>query len=156
MLDQSEKLGGRPVASSSNCPFRKFINQPSLIDLGFVGNPFTWCNNKNGPATIKQRLDKGLASLSWVHLHCGYFIIHIPAFDSDHNHITLNTTTPSPFLPRPFRFEEFWTKDHTCRMVRKNAWSPLVSGSPAYFLVKKSKKTKTTLKRWNSTHFGHI
>jgi hypothetical protein len=45
-LDQSKKLGGKPVASSSHCPFRGFIDQLGLVDLGFVGNPFTWCNNR--------------------------------------------------------------------------------------------------------------
>jgi hypothetical protein len=63
VLDQSKKLRGRPVASSSHYPFRGFIDQHGLVDLGFVGNPFTWCNNRQGSATIKERLDKGLASL---------------------------------------------------------------------------------------------
>jgi hypothetical protein len=48
---------------SSHCPFRGFINQLGLVDLGFVGNPFTWCNNRHGFDTIKERLDKDLAYL---------------------------------------------------------------------------------------------
>jgi hypothetical protein len=37
VLDQYEKIGGRPIASSSNCPFRKFIDHFGMIDVGFVG-----------------------------------------------------------------------------------------------------------------------
>jgi hypothetical protein len=64
VFNQSEKLGGRPVASSSQCPFKHFIDHFGLVDLGLVGNPFTWSNNRQGAASIKERLDRGLASLS--------------------------------------------------------------------------------------------
>jgi hypothetical protein len=89
VLDQSEKQGGRLVASSSFCPFKQFIDHFGLVDLGFVGNPFTWCNNRKGQAFIKERLDRGLTSPSWIHLHPEYSILHIPATNSDHHHILL-------------------------------------------------------------------
>jgi hypothetical protein len=78
VLDQNEKQGGRLVASSSFCPFKQFIDHFGLMDLGFAGNPFTCCNNRQGHASIKERLDRGLASLSWIHLHLEYSILHIP------------------------------------------------------------------------------
>jgi hypothetical protein len=40
ILVQYEKHGGRPVASSSHHPFKRFINHFGMIDLGFAGNPF--------------------------------------------------------------------------------------------------------------------
>ena len=63
VLDQFEKLGGYPVASSSHCPFKNLIDHHGLVDLGFVGNPYTWFNNRQGLAVIKERLDRALASL---------------------------------------------------------------------------------------------
>jgi hypothetical protein len=39
VLDQSGKQGGRLVASSSSCPFKKFIDHSGLVDLGLAGNP---------------------------------------------------------------------------------------------------------------------
>jgi hypothetical protein len=136
--------------------FRNFIDHLGLVDLGFVGNPFTWCNNKQGLATIKERLDRGLASLDWIHLHPNFSLIHIPASFSNHNHISLNTTTTSSYMLRPFKFEEFWTFDPTCGLVIAAAWKHFVSGSQAVCLVQKLAQTKTTLKRWNSLHFGNI
>jgi hypothetical protein len=121
VIDQFEKLVDKPVASSSNCRPRQFIDQFGLIDLGFSGNPFSWSNNIQGSAIIKERLDRGLASPNWVHLHHEFSITHIPACDSDHNPITLNTANPSTYLPRPFIFEEFWTKDPSCGLVIKEA-----------------------------------
>ena len=114
VLDQSEKLGGRPITNSSHCSFKGFIDQLGLVDLRFVGNPFTWCNNRQGFATIKERLDKGLASLDWIHQHLEFSLTHLPASIYDHNPISLNTNTSSAYLPRPFKFEEFWTLDPTC------------------------------------------
>jgi hypothetical protein len=56
VLDQSEKIGGRPVASSSNCAFRKFIDHFGMIDIGFAGNPFTWNNNKKRSGKHKRKV----------------------------------------------------------------------------------------------------
>ena len=121
VLDQSKKLGGRLVARSSSCPFRNFIDQIGLINLGFVGNPYTWCNNRKGFTTIKERLDRSLASPSWINLHPEFSILHLPACSFDHNPITLDIAFPSPFLHRPFRFEAFWTKDPSCGLVISSA-----------------------------------
>jgi hypothetical protein len=78
-LDQSEKLGGYPIASSFHYPSRNFIDYHGLVDIGFVGNPYTRFNNRKGFATIKERLDRALASLDWVHLHLEFSLIHLLA-----------------------------------------------------------------------------
>jgi hypothetical protein len=113
-LNQSEKKGGRPFASSSNCDFKNFIDHFGMIDVGYAGNPFTWNNNRKGLENIKERLDRGLASLSWVYLHPKFPLIHLPAHNSNHNLIALNTNTSTCFLPRPFKFKEFWSFDPSC------------------------------------------
>jgi hypothetical protein len=59
-----------------------------MIDVGYAGNPFTWNNNRKGLENIKERLDRGLASPSWVHLHLEYSLVHLPAHNSDHHPIT--------------------------------------------------------------------
>jgi hypothetical protein len=156
VLDQSKKLRGCPIASSPHCPFRNFIDHHGLVDLGFAGYPYTWCNNKKGLAATKERLDRAIASLDWVHLQPEFSLIHLPAFIYDHNLILLNTNTSSSFLPRPFKFEESWTFDPNCGLVIKVAWKIKVFGSPALYLIKKLNQTRAAFKRWNSLHFGNI
>jgi hypothetical protein len=156
VLDQSEKLGGKLVASSFHCPFKHFIDHLGLVDLGFVGNLFTWCNNRQGFDTIKERHDRSLASLDWVHLHLEFSLIHLHASISDHNPISLSINTSSSYLPRPFKFEEFWTLDPTYGLVIEAAWKHFVFGSPTACLMKKLVQTKAALKRWNILHFGNI
>jgi len=60
---------------------------------------------------IKERLDRGIATNNWIHLFPSFSITYLPAHTSDHNPLLLNTVPPSPFLPHPFQFEEFWTQD---------------------------------------------
>jgi hypothetical protein len=156
VINQSEKTGGRPVSSSSKCPFRRFIDHFGMIDVGFARNPFTWSNNRTGLENIKERLDRGLASPSWVLLHPNYSLIHLPAHNSDHNPISFNTNSTSYFLPRPFRFEEFWSKDPSCEQVIELAWQKYIPPYPDNCLPVKLNHTKIALLKWNSLHFGNI
>jgi hypothetical protein len=156
ILVQSEKQGGRPVAGSSHCPFKRFIDHFSMVDLGFARNPFTWCNNRMGLENIKERLNRGLSSPSWIHLHPEFFLIHLHAHNSDHNPISLNTNSNSCFLDRPFRFKELWTKDSSCRQVIKAAWQKFVPIHQDFCLPKKLENTKVALLKWSSLHFGNI
>jgi hypothetical protein len=144
-LDQSEKKGGKPVASSSNCASRKFIDHFGMIDVGFAGNSFTWNNNRKGLENIKERLDRELASPSWVHLHPEFSLLHLPAHNLDHNPISLNTNTTSCFLPRPFRFEEFWSIDSSRGEVIESAWHKFIPNHPTVCLPKKLNNTKSAL-----------
>ena len=36
-----------------------------LIDLGFLGNQFTWNNGREGDAYVQQRLDRACATPKW-------------------------------------------------------------------------------------------
>jgi hypothetical protein len=59
-------------------------------------------------------------------------------------------------LPKPFRFEAFWTRDFISHSVVAGAWLAEEVGSPAFSLSRKWKRTKVALKSWNNLHFGHI
>jgi len=156
ILDQTDKSGGLPYATSSRDFFRSFMNTCGMIDLRFSGNPFTWSNHQEGSHLIKQRLDTGVASPQWFELFPSDSICHLPAITSDHNPLILNTASISFSLPKPFRFEEFWTKHHECRSVIIAAWDSYISGSLAFILARKLKSTKYTLKIWNNLYFGNI
>jgi hypothetical protein len=127
-----------------------------MIDLGFARNPFTWGNNRQGLENIKERLDRGLASPSWIHLHPEFSLIHLSAHNSDHNPISLNTNSTSCFFARPFRFEEFWTKDPSCGQVIAAVWQKFAPIQKDFCLPKKLENTKVALLKWNSLHFGNI
>ncbi|XP_059443283.1 uncharacterized protein LOC132175345 [Corylus avellana] len=146
VLSPSEKSGGRGFGSSSQNDFLDFVQSNALIDLGFVGNKFTWSNHRSGLANIRERLDRGLANQEWVHLFPNALINHFPATNSDHCPILLSTTGSYQNLPKPFRFEAFWTRDKSSYSVVAGAWLEEVEGSPAFSLSRKWKSTKSALK----------
>ncbi|GAA0168699.1 hypothetical protein LIER_23358 [Lithospermum erythrorhizon] len=48
ILEQSEKSGGNVRAEGSMETFRGIVRDCELVDIGYVGYPFTWCNHKEG------------------------------------------------------------------------------------------------------------
>jgi hypothetical protein len=156
IMSQSDKFGGRPYACSSNDAFHCFMNSLGMIDLGFSGNPFTWSNKRRDDHLIKERLDRGITNPKWVHLFPHFSVRHLPAQSSDHNPILLDTAPSDLSLPRPFRFEEFWTLDTTCDSVISKAWFNNLSGSPQCNLSNNLTSTTQALRYWNKSHFGNI
>ena len=45
IASNKKKWGGNSRPESSFRVFRNFINKNQLIDMGFEGVPWTWCNN---------------------------------------------------------------------------------------------------------------
>jgi hypothetical protein len=156
ILSPSEKCGGHDFGSSSHNELTDFVNSNALVDLGFVGNRFTWSNHISGSANIRERLDRGFANQNWVHIFPNSLINHFPAIPSDHCPILLSTSGSYQNIPKPFRFEAFWIRDHSSLKVVANAWLVDVGGSPTFSLSRKWKNTKSALKYWNLHHFGHI
>ncbi|GLT64574.1 hypothetical protein SLA2020_370590 [Shorea laevis] len=92
-----------------------------MVDLGFTGNPFTWTNNRQGPATIKKGRRQRSCQLGVGSPLSLLLYLHIPAFSSDHHPILLNTSPSTAFIPRPFKLK-IWTKDPSCGQVIDEAW----------------------------------
>lgn len=42
--------------------FCQFIDTHGLIDLGFIGHPFTWNNHRDGLANIQECIDRGFSN----------------------------------------------------------------------------------------------
>jgi hypothetical protein len=156
ILSSSEKSGGRDFGSASHGNFADFVNSNALVDLGFVGNKFTWSNCRMGRENIRERLDRGLANQTWLQLFHNSLVNHFPATQSDHCPILVSTAGCYRNIPKPFRFEAFWTRDQSSHSVVASAWLTEVIGSPAFSLSRKWRSTKCALKSWNHNHFGNI
>jgi hypothetical protein len=146
ILSSAEKCGGRSFGFASYFDFVDFVQFNALVDLGFVGNKFTWSNHRFGRDNIRERLNHGLANQGWVHLYPNSLINHLMASYSDHCPILLSTYGNYRNLPKPFRFEAFWTRDLSSHSVVASAWLGEVEGSPAFSLSRKWKNTKEALK----------
>ena len=64
--------------------FREVLDFCSFRDLGFVGLPFTWCNNHFEVGVTWIRLDRGVATPSWSQMFPTVQVHHVVGSLSDH------------------------------------------------------------------------
>lgn len=156
LLDQSEKWGGCRVGSSHSGAMRCFVTNMGIIDLGFMGNKYTWCNGRPERGCIRERLDWRLANGTWHCLFRKATVKHLPCIISDHSAILLDTLGDSNYGPCPFRFKSFWTYDRRSFSIIKDASGLPTVGSPVYTLCHRLKATKAVLRHYNREAFGVI
>ena len=156
LLGPSDKKGGKPISSSSTGGLKGLVDSAGLIDVKFVGAPYIWSNKRPGLANIKERLDRALVNTRWTEIFPRALLKHFPSNSSDHIPIVLFTEGEEGSRPRPFKFEEIWTREEASNLVVENAWRLKVPGSPMFRLCKKIKQAKLELKLWNRSCFGNV
>ena len=154
VLNEEESFGGKKGSSSSNNYLKDLMFDFGAVDLGYNGNKFTWAKGKCGNASIKRRLDRGIANISWRLAFPDASISHLGAIRSDHAPILLDTNPQSFFAHRPFRFEATWLRDNRCQPVIEQAWKQNVGGLDFIKLYKNQATTRDALRKWNKEVFG--
>ena len=79
-----EKMGGAPLCERQMREFKNDLDFCRFRDLGFVGSPFTLCNNQFDGVVTWIRLDRGVASSSWSQKFPSVRVHHISGSLSDH------------------------------------------------------------------------
>lgn len=68
-----------------------------LVDLRFIGVPFTYDNKRGGSDNVKIRFDRAVATNAWRNLFAFSSVIHVPSPCSDHVVILVNrSANPGP------------------------------------------------------------
>lgn len=63
---QEEKKGGIMYNMNNSFDFISIIETCGLIDLGFNGQPYTWCNQIITEARVWKRLDWAMVNDKWL------------------------------------------------------------------------------------------
>lgn len=121
ILSHDEKWGGIRRGEFSFRVFRDFVNRNRLIDIGFEGIPWTWCNNWEGDGEIKERLDRVLCTTEWRKGHGKAKCVHIQNEASDHCMILLDTEPKSRKWKRRFYFDRSWLQHKEVGNIIKTA-----------------------------------
>ncbi|XP_026435813.1 uncharacterized protein LOC113333602 [Papaver somniferum] len=117
ILHDNEKYSTQPLDNVESNLFSNKIIDLDLNDLGSTGCPFTWSNKKSGPALTEQRLDKGLATESWMLMYPNSTITNLLAIGSDHHPILLNTNLTWSTGKIPFKFFGPWLDHKDCKDI---------------------------------------
>jgi hypothetical protein len=114
ILEESEKRGGVPRARWQMSDFQQTMDYCQLMDLGFVGAPFTWCNNRESDDYVKERLDRATANADWWYLFPVRRVEILAAQCSDHAPIQILFSRSAKDGRRRhmrFRYEAGWQKN---------------------------------------------
>ncbi|XP_075670433.1 uncharacterized protein LOC142640244 [Castanea sativa] len=120
ILSSEEKQGRLPKSHALMQAFQTALFHCNLIDLGYVGNIFTWNNGWHDNAYVQQRLDRACATAEWKELfpHCR--VTHLQVSYFDHNPIFLTTHAPNNSVCKkqiPHKFEGKWAAHPECEWV---------------------------------------
>lgn len=105
VMHPNEKFGPRPVNVARMSTFCWLVKDCGLVDLGFSGLAYTWCNKHFNTNPTFERLDRSLGNAEWCAAFPSTTVFHLPMMISDHAPI-LTVLQSSRAKPRkPFRFE---------------------------------------------------
>jgi hypothetical protein len=92
--------------------FRQAISDCNLTDIPLEGHPFTWVKSLGTPHVIEERLDRAMASTSWLHLFPTVRLSNLLTSHLDHSPILLQCCpTIRVRFNGSFRFENKWLKE---------------------------------------------
>ncbi|KAG7594034.1 Reverse transcriptase domain [Arabidopsis thaliana x Arabidopsis arenosa] len=129
IIQLDESTGGNGILSSDSLAFGDWINELSLIDMGFNGNRFTWRRGRVESTYVAKRLDQVLCNahtrLKWMEAS----VRHLPFLSSDHVplYVKLRPELQGNPRRRPFRFEAAWLKHESFKELILNSWNDSVS-----------------------------
>ncbi|KAL8161182.1 hypothetical protein V2J09_012671 [Rumex salicifolius] len=147
-----ERSEGNGRLSPDSMEFGNWINELSLVDMGFRGNKFTWTRGRSSATYIAKRLDRVLcnpqARVRWQEAT----VSHLPPLSSDHVplHLVMMPKNGGNPARRPFRIEAAWLAHPSFKEILSASWDPNIS-TPAALNVLKYK-----LKKRNKEVFGNI
>nr|POE82897.1 hypothetical protein CFP56_14177 [Quercus suber] len=152
-----EKLGWLDRDADQMQAFKDCLGDCGLTNLGFVGQRYTWCNERLGAQRTLVRLDRFVANEGWRALFPEAMVFHVSMPASDHCLLELSLKKrghPKPTKKR-FFFESMWTRDDRCREVIETAWDPLRE-CPMFQLQDRIKSCQIHLQEWNWATFGNV
>ncbi|XP_059635983.1 uncharacterized protein LOC132278193 [Cornus florida] len=125
------------------------VEKCHLVDLGYYGYPFSWCNQRDGRANVRERLDRALATHEWGTHFTYAFVTNIRVFGSDHSAIMLSLTQQRVSKGRCFRFDARWLTSEECAKIVADSWQTSCRDTLQFQLKNKITTCRQSLKNWS-------
>ena len=129
LLAQTEKKGRLDHPNHLIQGFRETVEQCGLHDLGMKGYLFTWEKSRGTDNWVEERLDRALATQSWLSCFDNACVFNLETPSSDHSAIFLDFLVDRRVTRRKFRFENAWLKEPDCRRLVIDSWECTVSSN---------------------------
>jgi hypothetical protein len=105
--------------------FQDAVSVCGFSNLEFIGLPYTWDNHQEADHNIKVRLDRGLATDSFMSLFSEVKIWHIQTTTSDHYALVMECLEHSlntRHRKRNFHYENMWQRNPSYMALIRDAW----------------------------------
>ena len=137
--------------------FKECLSRCGLFDLGYVGQRYTWSNERAGEQRTKLRLDRIVANESWMDIFPFASVHHVSMSISDHCLLSLFLHRRQPRKPARKRlfFEAMWVREASCREIIEEVWD-LVGYVNGNTISDHLKNFQEKLRRWNWKVFGNV
>ncbi|XP_016500997.1 uncharacterized protein LOC107819404 [Nicotiana tabacum] len=110
IMDSEEKLGGRPHRAHRSVDFTATMEYCGLVDLGYFGPRFTWCNNRRTNKRIWKRLDSIIVNDEWTQKFQNNYITHLVRTGSDHRSLFMKRHSEQQEVIKYFMFLNIWVQ----------------------------------------------
>ena len=154
---QHEHLTSTQRSPAQMEAFRDCLEVCELMDMGFVGVPFTYNNNQFGNRNVQVRLDRGCSDEAWRDLFPAARVRHLVSPVSHHAPLLIQMESQEPYSRwrSGARYEIMWERHSALPDVIANAWSKKKASNLGE-VAANLKTVMTELKEWSREHFGHV
>lgn len=123
VLGQADKRGGPMYPTWLINGFQDTLEECDLHDMDLQGYPFTWERGHGTDNWVEIRLDRAVASSSWLSVFKDAKLTNIEVSTSDHNPILLEPKMINSVPKvRKLKFENAWLREPVCKIIVKDAW----------------------------------
>lgn len=157
ILYESEKVGGLSRPTSQMTAFADVLTSCGLYDIHAKGDPYTWCNKRQGVDNILARLDRFICNYQWHSRFSFAEAENLAYFGSDHRPVLLclQLDHSQKFLRKPkrFIFEHKWLLEEEFNTVFNQLWKEHRDHKsfPQWLL-----RCSQDLSSWAGNRFNHL
>lgn len=117
------------------------------MDLESKWCTFTWSNNREEEALVKERLDRALCNMDWRVTFPNTKAIALPAIGSDHSPLLLNLDPFTRKRRKECKFESYWLEEEECGEIVRTAWGKQHNNEEEF--PRKVKNVTQALWKWS-------
>ena len=136
--------------------FKEVLDECNLLDLGYMGNKFTWSKNFPNGGMVWERLDRAVSMADWIDLFLATKVQTSSCVSSGHSLILILPDNFGVKSQRPWRFEQMWFKNRGYRDTMVEVWDRAVSGLPMAAVVSKLEACQRKLTQWSKHSFCNV
>lgn len=120
-----------------------------LINIGFSGQRFTWCNQRCIAQKIMKRLVKAVVNDTWIESMPQTTITHLPSTRSHHSRHLMELIAIDKDYTKYHKFLNCWVDNPSFMNTVKTFWEREVEGNVIWKFHKELIRLANTWRKWS-------